>query len=95
MNYEIGYVGDMYIRNVHHIEISFNGNMYSVIFGYYANGGFFSIPNWECGGELAALSDVFWNKESIYRSLKDKKAAEAIAKAIRDYNEVLKEKENK
>lgn len=48
-------------------------------------GGFFSIPNWNCGGELAEFSDVSWNAESIQRSLKSKRAAKAIAKAIADY----------
>ena len=84
-NYKISYNGDTQIKNIHHIGIDYNGNYYSVIFGEYVNGGFFSIPNWNCGGELAGLSDVFWNTESIQRSLKSKRAAKAIAKAIADY----------
>lgn len=44
-NYKISYIGDSQVGNVHHIGISHDGNYYSVIFGEYANGGFFSIPN--------------------------------------------------
>ena len=82
--YSIDYVGDTRIGNVHHLGIGYNGNYYSVIFGKYTNGGFFSIPNWNTGGELADFSDVFWNAESIGRSLENKKAGQAIAEAIRD-----------
>ena len=84
-NYKISYNGDTYVENIHHIGVEYNGNYYSVIFGEYVNGGFFSIPNWNCGGELASFTDVFWNTESIQRSLKSKMAAKAIAKAIADY----------
>ena len=84
-NYKISYNGDTQIKNIHHIGVEYNGNYYNVIFGEYVNGGFFSIPNWNCGGELASFSDVFWNTESIQRSLKSKRAAKAIAKAIADY----------
>ena len=81
-DYEISYIGDNNVENIHHIGVDFNGNYYSVIFGKYVNGGFFSIPNWNCGGELATFDDVFWNAESIGRSLKSKKSGKAIAKAI-------------
>ena len=84
-NYKISYNGDTQIKNIHHIGVEYNGNYYSVIFGEYVNGGFFSIPNWNCGGELASFTDVFWNTEYIQRSLKSKMAAKAIAKAIADY----------
>ena len=80
-SYKISYNGDTQIKNIHHIGVDYNGNYYSVIFGEYVNGGFFSIPNWNCGGELAG----FWNTESIQKSLKSKRAAKAIAKAISDY----------
>ncbi len=82
--YSIDYVGDTRISNVHHLGIEYNGIYYSVIFGEYVNGGFFSIPNWNCGGELAEFSDVFWNAESIGRSLKNNKTGKVIAEAIRD-----------
>ena len=85
MEYEISCIGDSSVADVHHIGINYNGNYYSVIFGRYINGGFFSIPNWNCGGELASFNDVFWNTESIYRSLKKKKVAKVIAQAIADY----------
>lgn len=88
MEYEISYIGDPAISDVRHISVNFNGSNYNVIFGKYINGGFFSIPNWHCGGELAGFDDVFWNTESIYNSLKRKKAAEAIANAITDYMKI-------
>ena len=94
MEYAINYVGDLYLKEVHHIEVSFGGNSYNVIFGMYVNGGFFSIPNWNCGGELASFYDVFWNTGSLYRALKNKKAAETIAQAICDYYKELKCEEN-
>lgn len=84
-DYKISYCGDIHVKNIHHIDVEYNGNYYSVIFGEYLNGGFFSIPNWNCGGELANFSDVFWNTESIQRSLKSKKTARVIAQAIADY----------
>ena len=81
-DYRISYIVYNSVENVHHIGVDYNGNYYSVIFGKYVNGGFFSIPNWNCGGELATFDDVFWNAESIGRSLKSKKSGKAIAKAI-------------
>lgn len=84
-DYRISYVGDDYINNVHHIRVDYSGNSYNVIFGKYINGGFFSIPNWNAGGELANFSDVFWNTESIGRVLRSKKAAKAIALAIAEF----------
>lgn len=86
-DYKISYIGDNNVENVHHIGIDFNGNYYSVIFGRYVNGGFFSIPNWNVGGELANFDDVFWNVKSIGRSLKSKKAAKVIAMAIAEFAE--------
>lgn len=85
MEYEITYIGDSEVKDIHHIGINYNGNYYSVIFGKYINGGFFSIPNWNCGGELASFNDIFWNTESIYRALQKKKVAKVIAQAIADY----------
>nr|DAH72737.1 MAG TPA: hypothetical protein [Bacteriophage sp.] len=85
MEYKIDYIGDSCISDTHHIGIIHDGNYYSVIFGKYINGGFFSIPNWNCGGELAGFNDIFWNTESIYKSLKKKKVAKVIAQAIADY----------
>lgn len=85
--YKISYVGDKGISDVHHIGVDYAGNYYSVIFGSYINGGFFAITNWDCGGELSTFDDVFWNTESIYKSLKKKKAAKVIAQAIAKYTE--------
>lgn len=89
-DYEISYIGDLSVKNVHHIGVNHDGNYYNVIFGEYINGGFFSIPNWNCGGELAQFGDTFWNEESIYKTLKKKKAAKAIATAIAKYMECIR-----
>ena len=86
-DYRISYIGDNNVGNVHHIGVDFNGNYYSVIFGKYVNGGFFSLPNWNCGGEPATFDDVFWNTESLSRVLKSKKASKAIAMAIAEFAE--------
>lgn len=49
---------------------------------------FFTIPNWNAGGELSSsFSDVFWNEESIARVLRQKKAARQIALAIAEFGE--------
>lgn len=84
MEYKITYIGNSEVKDIHHIGINYDGNYYSVIFGKYINGGFFSIPNWNCGGELAGFTDIFWNTESIHKSLKKKKIARVIAQAIAD-----------
>lgn len=85
-NYSIRYVGDANIKNVHYIGVDYDGKFYIVIFGEYENGGFFSIPNWNAGGELSRFDDVFWNVESLNKSLLDKEAANAIALAIAEFN---------
>lgn len=84
-NYEINYIGDSNISNIHHIGVNYNGNYYSVIFGKYVNGGFCSIPNWNVGCELASFSDTFWNTEALSKVLKSKNVAKAIAMAIAEY----------
>ena len=86
-NYRISYIGDNNVGKVHHIGVDYNGNYYSVIFGRYINGGFFSIPNWNVGGELGEFTDTFWNEESLSRVLKSKKAAKVIAMAIAEFAE--------
>lgn len=85
--YKISAVWDHKISDMHHITVDFDGYSYSVIFGRYVNGGFFSIPNWSVGGDLGDYSDTFWNTESLYKALKKKRAARVIAEAIRDYAE--------
>ena len=76
---------DKHISDLYHIQVDFDGWCYNVIFGKYINGGFFSIPNFNVGGELGGFSDVSWNTDSIYSALKDSDAAKAIAKAIKEY----------
>lgn len=78
------------IGKVHHIGVDYGECHYSIVFGRYINGGFFSIPNWGVGGELASsFDDTFWNTESLTSALKDKEAAKAIAYAIKEYSEKL------
>lgn len=89
MEYKISYIGDNSVRNIHHIGVDYNGNYYSVIFGRYVNGGFFSIPNFGVGGELSDFNDIFWNEESIGRVLKSKRTAKAIAFAIAKFGKEL------
>ena len=86
-DYRNSYIGDNSVGNVHHIGVDYNGNYYSVIFGRYVNGGFFSIPNWNVGGELGQFGDTFWNEESLSRVLKSKKVSKAIAMAIAEFAE--------
>lgn len=71
-------------NDVKEISIDWNGNNYLVIYGKHINGGFFSIPNWGVSGELSShlASDVFGNTDYINRYLKNKRAAQQIAMAI-------------
>lgn len=88
MGYEISYIGDRNISDMHHIGVDHNGSHYNVIFGRYVNGGFCSIPNFGVGCELSSFSDVFWNTESLGRVLKSKRAAKAIAMAISEFGDM-------
>lgn len=88
MEYKIAHTWDDNINNVHYITVEYNGNSYSVIFGRYINGGFFSVPNWGVGGELGQFCDTFWNTESLSRVLKSKRAAKAITLAIAEFGEM-------
>ena len=88
MEYKSANIWDGSINDVHHITVEYNGNSYSIIFGRYINGGFFSIPNWGVGGELGQFSDTFWNTESLSRVLKSKKAAKTIAMAIAEFGNI-------
>ncbi len=90
--YKISHAWDKHIKDVHHIGIGHEGDYYSVVFGRYVNGGFFSIPNWDCGGELASFTDVLWNEESICKALGRKEAAKVIALAIAEHMENMKDK---
>lgn len=87
-NYKFVFIGDHAIKNMHHVTIEYNGNEYSVIFGKYINGGFFSIPSLRVGGELSHdFSDIFWNTESLYKVLSSKKLAKVIAMSIAEFKE--------
>jgi len=87
VEYRISYVGDGNVSDIHHIKVDYNGNCYNIIFGKYINGGFFSIPNWNVGGELATFDDVFWNTESISKVIKSKRVGKVIATAIAQFME--------
>lgn len=71
------------VSDVKEISVDWNGHNFLVIYGNHINGGFFSIPNWNVGGELAFFDDILWNTESIGRSLKNYDMGEIIAKAIK------------
>ena len=45
--------------------VTARGSSYHILFGHQCNGMFLCIPNWKVGCELATLSDVFWNLNSI------------------------------
>ena len=83
-NYKISHK-NIFLQNIYYIEVEYNGSYYIVIFGKYIDKGFFSILNWNCGGELIDFNDVFWNTESINKSLKNKRVSKVIAQAIADY----------
>ena len=87
-DYRITYIGDSCVSDVHHIGVEYDGNYYCIIFGKYVNGGFCSIPNWNAGCELSNFTDVFWNTEKLYETLKNKKKAKAIALAIAEFAEM-------
>jgi hypothetical protein len=74
-----------YLIDVYEMMVEYMGYSYRVIFGHCMNGGFFCIPNWGVSGELADFKDIFWNTESITRSLKKKKVAKIIALAIAEF----------
>lgn len=75
---------------VKEISVDWNGYNFLVIYGKHINGGFFSMPNWGVGGELSNhfVSDVFGNAEYINRHLKNKKAAQQIAMAIAEMEDL-------
>lgn len=81
-DWKITRIFDDSISNVHHVGMEFNGNYYSVIFGRSINGGFCCIPNHGVGCDLAAFSDIFWNTETIGRTLNSEAAGRAIAEMI-------------
>lgn len=89
MGYKITNIWDDSINNVHHITVEYNRYSYSVIFGKYVNGGFCSIPNFGVGCELSNFNDIFWNTESLYRALENKRVAKIIANAIADFAEFV------
>lgn len=88
IEYKIAHICDDKVNNVHHITVEYNGYSYSVIFGRYINGGFFSIPNWGVGGELGQFCDTFWNEESLCRVLKSKRATKVIVLVITEVVEM-------
>lgn len=89
VDYKISYIGDSNVNNVHHIGVDYNGKYYSVIFGRYVNGGFFSIPDFGVGCELSDFTDIFWNTESLCKVLKSKRVAKVIAMAIAEFMEEI------
>lgn len=73
------------VRQAHEVAIDFNGSNYLMIFGRYTNGGYFVITNHGVCGELSGSSDdVFYNEESISRTLNSESAGKALALVIKD-----------
>lgn len=77
-------------NNVKEMSVEWNGHSFLVIYGKHINGGFFSVPNWGIGGKLSSnfASDVFSNTEYINRYLKNKRAAQQIAMAIAEMEDL-------
>ena len=72
-------------------EVLAEGYSFHILFGSQINGNFLCIPNWHTGCELAALSDIPWNLNSI---MGDKESvsyedATAIAYALNELNKVI------
>lgn len=65
---------------------------YHIIFGKHRNGGFLCIPEYHVGCELASLSDVFWNHESLLHNgeLLNYEESTAIAYALKEISPYIK-----
>ena len=67
-------------------DTSFHG-----IEGPQQNGNFLCLTNWNVGCELASLSDIFWNRESLSRHLAPVDAA-TVACGLKCLGEMEEEK---
>lgn len=72
--------------------VTARGSSYHILFGHQCSGMFLCIPNWNVGCELASLSDVFWNLESIMNSEEklSYEEATAIAYALKVLDDYIK-----
>ena len=61
------------------LMVSGRGSSFHLVVGEHAYGSFLCIPNLGIGCELAALTDKFWNLESVSRSLPFVDAATIVA----------------
>ncbi len=72
--------------------VTAGGSSYHILFGHQCNGMFLCIPNWKVGCELATLSDVFWNLNSLVHNeeklcYEDATAIAYALKVLADYIE--------
>lgn len=74
--------GDLY-----DLRVSGRGSSFHIIIGSHAYGSFLCIPDIGVGCELAALSDTFWNQESISRHMSNVDAA-TIVTAIKEVSKL-------
>ncbi|MDR2833178.1 MAG: ribosome biogenesis regulatory protein homolog [Streptococcaceae bacterium] len=63
VEYKIGRSYD--VTAINEISVSMRGFSFTCIYGQHVNGYYLAIPNWEWSCELAVLTDVLWNSESI------------------------------
>lgn len=67
------------------------GYSFHILVGSQINGKFLCIPDWRLGCELAGLSDIFWNQESILGNdeLFGYENATAIAYALKEMKRLI------
>ena len=78
------YIAKFEARVIFEANINVCGSCYLVIFGRHINGYFCAIPNFGLSCEMAEPSDTFYNTESLIGVGVWEKAAQELAKAIRE-----------
>ncbi len=79
------------VSGTHEISIDHNGCNYLVIYGRHVNGGFIAVPNWGISSEAGSPENIFYNTEKLSGKFDDPKAAKAIAEAVCEHWETVKE----
>ena len=64
------------------MEVTARGSSFHLIVGRHAYGNYVCSPDWDVGAELAALSDLFWNRERLGNTKLRKVDASSVACAI-------------
>ena len=72
-------------------DVNAEGSSFHIVFGSHCNGNFLCIPNWHVGCELAKLTDIQWNLESL---MGDDESfyydnATAVAYALNEINKII------